>query len=189
MRSYSECASVQTADIGQTEHLIVRIQQELQLLLREREAIVKRIGVIKHTLAGLTDIFGSDIVTEELRDLLSVRSAHPHTRRSHPGLTETCRRILMGLSQPITARQLCGRIEQENPSVLERNKNPTASVAVVLRRLVSYREVLDTVNERDGRTWLWVGARQHDFVAEHQLSSPVRRPEASKESSAAGTEA
>jgi len=59
MRSYSAPVFAQDADIGQTEHLIGWMQQELQLLLREHDAIRKRIGVIKHTLAGLTDIFGS----------------------------------------------------------------------------------------------------------------------------------
>jgi hypothetical protein len=91
-------------------------------------------------------------------------------KRSHPGLTETCRRILMEVSQPLTVRRLCDRIRQDDPSLLERHKDPTASVAVVLKRLVSYGEVLDGLNEKDGRTWLWAGTLRHDGVKADQTS-------------------
>lgn len=187
-RSYSGQASVQALDFGQTEHVIGRIQQELVVLLREREAIVNRIAVIKRTLVGLSAIFGPDKVNGVLGDLLSAQSAQRHTRRSHPGLTDTCRRILRGLSQQITVRQLCDRIEQEEPSLSERHQFLTNSVTVVLKRLVSYGEVLETANEKDGRTWLWAVDQRKACVAEHHLSSPVSSSVMCKESSPADTE-
>jgi hypothetical protein len=187
MQSSPESVSVQAVDIGQTKHFAEWIQQESHLLLREREAIGKRIRVIKGTLTGLAEMFGPDMVNGALSP--TAPPAHRQARRSHPGLTETCRRILMGLSQPVTARRLCDRIEQQEPSLFVRNKHLPGSVAVVLSRLVSYGEVLDTANEGGGRTWLWAADRQNVCVDEHQLSSPVRRLDLSEESSAAGTEA
>ncbi len=142
---------VTTEDTGR---VIGRLQQHLQLLLVEQTALLKRIRLIRHTVAGLTDIFGPDILNEELKRLL--RKPGRHIReRSHLGLTETCRRILMEVSQPLTVRQLCDRIRQDNPDLFARHKDLTASVAVMLKRLVSYGEVRDGLNERDGRTWLW----------------------------------
>jgi hypothetical protein len=44
------------------------------LLQVERTAIVKRIGLITRTIAGLAEMFGADIVDEELQGLLSKRS-------------------------------------------------------------------------------------------------------------------
>jgi hypothetical protein len=122
---------------------------------------VKRIGVIKHIVVGLADVFGADVVDEELRELISKPSAC-RTARSDQGLTSVCRRTLMKFSEPLTTRQLCDWIQEKSPSVLARQKKPVNSVTIVLRRLVSYGEVRDGVNERDVRTWQWIGPRQSD---------------------------
>jgi hypothetical protein len=161
-----------TEEIGD---VIGRIHRELQLLLLERAAIVKRIGVIRHTIVGLADVFGADVIDQGLQYLL-LPSAGRRTR----GLTDVCRRMLMKFSQPLTTRQLCDRIQETDPSVLTRQKCPTTSVGVVLRRLVNYGQVQDGLSE-DGRTWLWIGARQRDDFAEHSSSSPLKREQASNE--------
>lgn len=109
-RSSAESVSVLPANAADTDHVIGRIQQELQLLLLEHAVLLKRIALIKHTLAGLADIFGSDIISEELQHLLC-------KYERHPGLTETCHRILMEFFQPLTVRQLCDRVRQDNPPV------------------------------------------------------------------------
>ena len=57
--------------------------------------------------------------------------------------------------QPLTVRQLCDRIRQDNPALFARHRELSASVAVVVKRLERYGEVLDGFNERDKRTWLW----------------------------------
>lgn len=162
-RSLQEEGSSQAANTEDVGHVVARVKHELQFLLLERAAIVKRIGVIRHTIAGLADVFGAGIADEELRELLSKESAR---RRpcSNPGLTDLCRLTLMESSQPLTTHQLCGRMQEKSPSIFARHKQPTNSVTVVLRRLVSYGEVQDGVNERDRRTWLWIGPRRHDGV-------------------------
>jgi hypothetical protein len=154
---------VQPGNPENTDKLVGRIQQELHSLRLERSEILKRIRVIRRTLVGLADIFGSEAVNGELQDSL-VKLARRYPSQCRPGLTETCRRILMELAQPLTTRQLCERIKEENPIVWARHKNPTASVLVVLKRLVSYGEV-NGVREKDGRTWLWIGARRHEEVS------------------------
>lgn len=150
----AESVPALAATIEDTGSVIGRLQQHLQLLLVEKTALLKRIRLIRHSVAGLTDIFGPDILNEEFKRLL--RKPGRHVReRSHLGLTETCRRILMELSQPLTVPQLCDRIRQDHPDLFARHKDLTASVAVVLKRLVSYGEVRDGWNEKNGRTWLW----------------------------------
>jgi len=161
--------SSKTEDI---ERVVDRIQHELRSLLLERAAIVKRIGMVKHTITGLIDVFGADIPDGELRNLLDHRSGGSSTC-PHPGLTEACRHTLMESSQPLTTRQLCVKIQETHPSILVKHQQPMASVTVVLRRLVSYGEVQDGVNERHGRTWSWIGPRKRDEVL-GGLSSETR---------------
>lgn len=156
-----------TEDIG---HVIGRVHSELKFLLLERAAIVKRIGVIKHIIIGLADIFGSDVIDKELQELISKQSAC-RTAPSDQGFTSVCRRTLMRSSEPLTTRQLCDRIQEKHPAVLARQKQPTNSVTVVLRRLVSYGEVKDGVNESDVRTWQWIGPRQRDDVVENSSTA------------------
>jgi len=158
-RSLSEYVSTQAVNTEDVEHVVRGIKHELELLLRERAAIVKRIGVIKQTIAGLADVFGIDMADEELWGVLSEQSSHRRSR-PHPGLTDACRRALMALCQPVTTHLLCDRMQETNPSILLHHKRPTTSVTVVLRRLVSYGEVQDGFNEKNVRTWLWIGPRQ-----------------------------
>jgi hypothetical protein len=153
-RSSAESAPALAATIDDRDHVIGRLQQHLQLLLVEQTALLKRIRLIRHTVAGLADVFGPDILNEELKRLLRKPGRHV-MEHSHLGLTETCRRILMEVFEPLTVRQLCDRIRQDNPELSARHKDLTASVGVVLRRLVGYGEVRDGLNEKNGRTWLW----------------------------------
>jgi hypothetical protein len=189
-RSSPESVSLQTADIGHAKQVAGRIQQELQMLLRERSAISKRIGLMKRTLVGLAEISGLDVANRGRRTASDEPPAPRRTCRSRSGLTETCRRTLMGLSQPTTTRQLYERIEQQDPSLFARNKHPMESLAVVLKRLVSYGDVLDVAGAGDGRTWLWAEVdRQSARGDEHPSSSALVRSEARKELSVAGAEA
>lgn len=149
--SLAECNS--SEDI---ERVVGWALAELDLLSLKRAAIAIRVKVIKNTIVGLADVFGSTLTDEELLTLpptLSVR----RTARSCRGLTQACRRTLMGSSTPLTTQELCRKIEETHPEILARQKEPRVSVAVVLRRLVDYGEVYDNVDERNTRTWLWVG--------------------------------
>jgi hypothetical protein len=44
--------------------------------------------MVKRIVAGLADLFGSDVIDAELQRLLS----HPHPLRTHPGLTDRAKR-------------------------------------------------------------------------------------------------
>jgi hypothetical protein len=154
-------------DLG---HVIERLHHELRMLHLERALIVKRIGAIKQVIAGLADVFRVDVIDKELQSLISKGSAHG-TTRCNPGLTDVCRRALMESSEPLTVRQVCGRIQETNPPIFARQKHPTNSVTVVLRRLVSYGEVKDCMNERSVRAWLWIGPRLRDETVEHSSAS------------------
>jgi hypothetical protein len=156
-------------DLG---HVIECIHRNLKALQLERALIVKRIGMIKQVIAGLADVFGADVIGKELRAALSRQRPAHGVNRPGPGLTDACRQTLMKSSGPLTVRQVCSRIEETNPSILARQKQPTNSVTVVLRRLMSYGEVRNCLNGQNGRAWLWIGPRARDATVGH-LSPPV----------------
>jgi hypothetical protein len=73
-RSVTQGLSAQETHNEDIGYIIGRLHREWQLLQLERTAIVKRIGLITRTIAGLAEMFGADIVDEELQGLLSKRS-------------------------------------------------------------------------------------------------------------------
>jgi hypothetical protein len=152
------------------ERVVKWAQAELDLLSQKRAAIAMRVRVVKNTIVALADVFGSTLTDEELRTLpptLPVRC----TARSCRGLTQACRRTLMASSTALTTQELCRRIEEAHPEILARQKEPRVSVTVVLRRLVNYGEVYDNVDERNVRTWLWIGPFMQDRVIDNHPSS------------------
>ena len=157
-RSDAELSTLQSAASHSPQHLVGTMQQELLSLQCEHAALRKRIHVVKRTLTGLVETFGLDTVgNQELQSLIRQQD----NERSHPGLTETCRLMLMRLSQPLTTNELCARIETETPHLLDRNKHPKVSIYVVLKRLVAYGQALEGVNEEGKRTWIWVDIRKN----------------------------
>lgn len=60
-RSSAEPVPALATTVEDTCHVIGRLQRHLQLLLLEQTTLLKRIRLVRHTLAGLADIFGSDI--------------------------------------------------------------------------------------------------------------------------------
>jgi len=156
------------SDKEHVNHVMARIKDELRLLARERAAIGTRIGVIKCTLIGLVNLFGSDIINEELRALM-FRQPNARTTPDQPGFTNICRQILRDTSQPLTVHQLCERMRELYPSVLARHRHPHSSLAVVLRRLQRSGEV-EAANNGCVRTWHWAAWRQG---AAGNTSSPL----------------
>jgi hypothetical protein len=154
--------SIDTASIYQAKTVVGRIRQELQLLRRERATILERIRVITQTLTGLSETFRGDIANNE--QLQEVLSSLP-VLRSDPGLTATCRQVLMSSSQPLTTNQICSRIHEIYPTLLARHKHPKVSVFVVVKRQVQYGDVLMGENERGQRTLRWVGGGTGEIVA------------------------
>ncbi len=125
--------------------------EELRLLLRQRGEIMKRIGTLKQTIAGLANLFGEEILPEDLLDLVDRK-----TGGRQPGFTKACRMVLLESGRPLTVREVCEQIQQRLPAVLQRHKDPLASVTTVLNRLVDYGEARTVVRENGRRAWAWV---------------------------------
>jgi hypothetical protein len=64
--------------------VIGRAQHELESLLKQRAEIIKRIGTIKQTILGLANLFGDDVIGNELLELIDHRSD-----ARQPGFTTT----------------------------------------------------------------------------------------------------
>jgi hypothetical protein len=67
--------------------------EELKQLLRQRGDIMKRIGTVKQTIVGLANLFGDDVLSEELLELVDRKSSG-----RQPGFTKACRMVLMEAS-------------------------------------------------------------------------------------------
>ena len=123
---------------------------ELCGLMREREAIIKRMTVLKQTIAGLIEIFGADGVRKEYLDLVQ-----PPPRHRGNSLTQTCRAVLARASEPLTAHELVEGIRAADVTSIQHQKNPMASVCSILSRLASYGEVRSVVAASGRRQWAW----------------------------------
>jgi hypothetical protein len=123
--------------------------RELRQLIRERVEVMKRIETVKQTIVGLADLFGNEVLSEELRELVDRTSG-----RRQPGLTKACRVVLMEAACPLGTREVCKYIEERTPSALLHHKDPTASVTTVLDRLVQYGQARTVVGENGRRAWL-----------------------------------
>jgi len=126
-------------------------QDELRGLLQQRADLMKRIGTVKQTISGLANLFGDEILNEELLHLVD---RQPSGRQ--PGFTQSCRVLLMQAGQPLTVREICSRMGERMPDVLQRHKDPLASLTTVLNRLVEYGEAHSAVDTRGRRTWEWI---------------------------------
>jgi len=124
---------------------------ELRQLIRQRAEIMKRIGTLKQTISGLANLFGDDILGEDLLELVDRK-----TGGRQPGFTKACRMVLMEAGRPLAVREVCEQIQQRLPAVLMRHKDPLASVTTVLNRLVEYGEAQSVVRENGRRAWQWV---------------------------------
>jgi len=138
-------------DSGHVQEVVRQARQELESLLRQRADVMKRIGTVKQTLAGLANLFGENILDEDLAELVDRRGAG-----RQPGFTKACRVVLLEARRPLSARDVCGHLEQRHPALLQRHKDPVASVTTVLNRLVDYGEALPVNLENGRRAWQWV---------------------------------
>jgi hypothetical protein len=138
---------------------------ELRQLLQQRAEVMRRIGTIKQTIAGLANLFGDAVISDELLELIDRKSSG-----RQPGFTKSCRTVLMDSNRPLSARDVCDRIQQKTPPMLERHKDPMASVTTVLNRLVAYGEAKAVVLDNGRRAWQWVADAQTD-TAELQASA------------------
>jgi hypothetical protein len=137
-------------NITGARQVIELAHSELCGLMREREAIIKRMTVLKQTIAGLIEIFGADGVSKEHLDLVK-----PSRRHRGNSLTQTCRAVLAKAPEPLTAHELVEGIRAADVTLIQHHKNPIASVTSILSRLVSYGEVRSIVAASGRRQWAW----------------------------------
>lgn len=133
------------------QEVLKSAHEELRVLLKQRAEIMKRIGTVKQTIVGLANMFGEDVLNEELLDLIDRK-----TSGRQPGFTKACRMVLMEAGRPLGAREVCERIQEKIPPILLRHKDPLASVTTVLNRLVEYGEARTLIKENGRRAWEWV---------------------------------
>lgn len=127
-----------------------QVQIELRELLRQRTAVMRRIGTVKRTVAGLAALFGNESLSPDLRALMD-----GETRVRRTGFTRTVRAILMESDVMMSAREVCDRITERDPSMLARHKDPLASVTTVLNRLVAYGEAQRVLSGPHKCAWQW----------------------------------
>ena len=154
------------------QQVIRAAHEELRQLMRQRGEIMKRIGTVKQTIVGLANLFGDEILSDDLLELVDRKN----TGRQ-PGFTKACRMVLMEAEQPMGAREVCAQIQRRLPPVLMRHKDPLASVTTVLNRLVDYGEAKTIVRENGRRAWQWVAdpvaANSHRGRANDELASEI----------------
>jgi len=134
--------------------VVRQAHEELLQLLRQRADLMKRIGTLKQTISGLANLFGNSVLNDELLDLVG----EPKDRKRQAGFTNACRRVLMEAERPLSARDVCEKIEEKLPLLLARHREPLASVTTVLNRLASYGEA-EAVVVNGRRAWQWAAER------------------------------
>ncbi len=141
--------------------------QELLALLQQRADIMKRIGTVKQTIIGLANLFGDDVLDDELLTLVDRK---PNGRQ--PGFTRACRTVLIESRTALTGREVVAQLQERFAGVLVNHKDPLASVTTVLNRLVAYGEARSVVNQAGKRVWEWV-AESQDRGSGMPAASPV----------------
>jgi hypothetical protein len=150
------------------QQVVRAAHEELRQLMRQRADVMKRIGTVKQTIVGLANLFGDEILSEELLELVDRRSGG-----RQPGFTKACRIVLMESNHPLAARDVCEQIQKRLPPVLLRHKDPLASVTTVLNRLVDYGEARTVLRENGRRAWEWVSDPERSRLdsAEPEISA------------------
>jgi hypothetical protein len=161
----------QAADLH-VQEVIRSAERELHELLERRAELMKRIGTIKQTLAGLANIFGDCVLSDQLLTFLDRKSSS-----RQPGFTRACRVVLMEAKKPLGARLVCVALQQRFPEVLERHKDPIASVTTVLNRLADYTEARCSLDASGRRVWEWIAERESSTgLAFANSDGPVSQP-------------
>src|SRR5258706_15599887 len=116
---------------------------ELRQLMRQRADLMKRIGTVKQTISGLANLFGDDVLGEDLLELIDRK---PNGRQ--PGFTKACRIVLMEARNPLGARDVCQELERRGRGHLSRPQGTMASVNTSLHPLNAYGEAGRPTNDR-----------------------------------------
>src|ERR1039457_6821993 len=100
---------------GHVQEVVRQAHEELRQLLQQRAEVMRRIGTIKQTIAGLANLFGDDVLSDELLELVDRKSSG-----RQPGFTKACRMVLMDATRALRARAACAGIQKKPPPVLAR---------------------------------------------------------------------
>ena len=133
------------------QQILKQAHQELLQLMQRRSDLMKRIGILKQTIAGLMDLLGDNAPNHEFLDFISKSTG----QKRRPGFTDACRKVLSESRQPLNAVEICHNIQERQPQLLSSHKDPIASVTTVLNRLVSYGEVAAVISN-GRRAWRWI---------------------------------
>jgi hypothetical protein len=134
------------------QQVLRQANQELRSLLRQRAELVKRIGTIKQTIAGLANLYGQDVLGADVLELVTDK----RPKGTHRGFTRMCRLILMENKRSMSARDVCEQIRERDPEMISRHRDPMASVTTVLNRLTEYGEAEAVLLQNGRRAWQWV---------------------------------
>lgn len=152
---------------GHVQEVVRQAHEELRQLLQQRAEVMRRIGTVKQTISGLANLFGDTVLSDELLELVDRKS-----NGRQPGFTKACRMILMEAKRALSAREVCAQIQEKMPLILERHKDPMASVTTVLNRLVAYGEAKAVTVDNGRRSWMWVADTEPALVT--VLTVPAR---------------
>src|ERR1022692_2415449 len=89
---------------GHVQEVVRQAHEELRQLLQQRAEVMRRIGTIKQTIAGLANLFGDEVLSDELLEMVDRKSGG-----RQPGFTKACRMILMEANRAFRARGVCER--------------------------------------------------------------------------------
>ncbi|MFZ0419694.1 MAG: hypothetical protein WAM04_16465 [Candidatus Sulfotelmatobacter sp.] len=159
--------TVPSAVSGPVHEVVRQAHEELRQLLQQRAEVMRRIGTVKQTIAGLANLFGDEVLSAELLELVDRKSGG-----RQPGFTKACRMILMEANRALSAREVRDRIQERIPPMLARHKDPMASVTTVLNRLVAYGEAKAVALENGRRAWQWVADASSGTEPALAISAP-----------------
>jgi len=132
------------------EEVVRAARQELDVLLRQRAELMKRIGTVKQTLVGLSSLFGCAPAGSPLQ----LQEDKPQSVHQ-TGLTNACRMALLQANTPLRANQVRDKLRFQGLS-LEHHRDPVATVTTILRRLGQYGEARLVPLPDGKRGWEWV---------------------------------
>src|ERR1700686_5616963 len=95
---------------GHVQEVVRQAHDELRQLLHQRADVMRRIGTVKQTIVGLANLFGDDVLSDELLELVDRKSSG-----RQPGFTKACRTALMGSNRALSARDVCDRLQEKTP--------------------------------------------------------------------------
>ena len=126
------------------EDVIRVLEEEITSLRGQRANISTRIASMRQIVLRLKHLSGTGT------------DRHPGNERRR-GFTRACRLVLMeSLERPLTIREVFRAIQTRLAPEMLTHKDPRASVATILGRLVEYGEVEMTTDGSGKRAYRWI---------------------------------